>query len=70
MTTMTQTFHVDGMTCQNCVHHVTEALRTLPDVRAVDVDLSTGVATLQVGQLLDTAIVAAALDEAGYELAK
>jgi copper chaperone CopZ len=33
---------VGGMTCQNCVRHVIEALQQVPGVADVEVDLSTG----------------------------
>jgi len=67
---MTQKISVSGMTCANCVRHVTEALRALPGVRAVNVDLASGAATLEVERRLDLGAIAAALDNAGYALAE
>jgi copper chaperone len=64
-----QTFTVSGMTCGHCVQAVTSELANLPGVSNVSVDLSTGVATVESGPALDSAEVAAAVDEAGYELA-
>lgn len=65
----TTTFSVDGMTCGNCVKHVTEELTALPGVTDVQVDLVTGgsspVTVVSDGPLTDAAI-AAAVDEAGY----
>jgi copper chaperone len=64
-----QTFTVSGMTCGQCVQAVTSELAKLPGVSNVSVDLSTGVATVESSRALDSAEVAAAVDEAGYELA-
>jgi copper chaperone len=64
-----QTFTVSGMTCGHCVQAVTSELANLPGVSNVSVDLSTGVATVESSRALDSAEVAAAVDEAGYELA-
>ena len=65
----TLTISVQGMTCQNCVRHVTEALNELPTVQSVTVDLAAGTAALQSDQPLERAAIASALDEAGYTLA-
>ncbi|TKR27027.1 heavy-metal-associated domain-containing protein [Cellulomonas hominis] len=65
----TTTFSVDGMTCGNCVRHVTEELSALPGVTDVRVDLVAGgsspVTVTSDAPLADEA-VAAAVDEAGY----
>lgn len=65
----TTSFSVDGMTCGNCVRHVTEELTALPGVTDVQVDLVAGgsspVTVTSEGPLTDEAI-AAAVDEAGY----
>jgi copper chaperone CopZ len=64
-----QTFTVSGMTCGHCVQAVTSELAKLPGVTDVTVDLTSGVATVESGRTLDSTEVAAAVDEAGYELA-
>jgi copper chaperone CopZ len=64
-----RTYHVTGMTCDHCVRAVTGELTKLPGVRAVDVDLGTGHATVTSDEPLDSASVVAAIEEAGYELA-
>ncbi|RMI06634.1 heavy-metal-associated domain-containing protein [Cellulomonas triticagri] len=65
----TTTFSVDGMTCGNCVRHVTEELTAIPGVTDVQVDLVAGgsspVTVTSDGPIADEA-VAAAVDEAGY----
>ncbi|MBO9568834.1 MAG: heavy-metal-associated domain-containing protein [Cellulomonas iranensis] len=65
----TTTFRVDGMTCGNCVKHVTEELTALPGVTDVTVELVSGGAspvTVTSDAPLDDAAVAAAVEEAGY----
>lgn len=64
-TTMTKTVTIEGMMCQNCVKHVTNALNGLPGVTA-QVDLDTKTATVT-GEVTDEAIKAA-VTEAGYEV--
>lgn len=66
---MSQTINVTGMTCQNCVRHVSQALSALPGVRSVNVDLEAGSARLESDREIPAAELRAALDEAGYELA-
>ena len=63
-----RTYAVVGMTCDHCVRAVTEELAKLEGVTAVDVDLATGAVTVAADAPLDDAAVAAAVDEAGYEV--
>jgi len=66
----TQAFHVTGMTCDHCVHAVTDELQALTGVRAVDVDLADGTVQVDATSPLTEAEVSDALDEAGaYALA-
>jgi len=60
---------VGGMTCQNCVRHVREALQAVEGVRSVDVELARGVATVLVKNANHTtaAKLAAVVRAAGYE---
>ena len=69
MSTFQQTFHVTGMTCGHCVAAVEEEVGTIADVTHVAVDLASGRVTVGSGREVTTAEVAAAIDEAGYELA-
>ncbi|WP_066583617.1 heavy-metal-associated domain-containing protein [Cellulomonas timonensis] len=70
--TLTTTFGVDGMTCGNCVKHVTTELTALPGVKDVAVELVTG-GTSQVTVVSDAPLsddaIREAVDEAGYVLA-
>ncbi|MEP7054623.1 MAG: cation transporter [Actinomycetota bacterium] len=65
----TETFAVQGMTCAHCVHAVTSELNKLPGVSAVEIDLATGLVSVDSEAPLQRVSVAAAVDEAGYELA-
>jgi copper chaperone CopZ len=72
MTTSTPTtavYRVSGMTCGHCVSAVTSEVRAIDGVRDVSVDLATGDVTVSSDRPLDRAAVAAAVDEAGYQLA-
>jgi copper chaperone len=59
---------VEGMTCDHCVNAVTTAVRALPGVTAVDVDLASGHVAVSTDAPVDDNAVRAAVDEAGYAL--
>ena len=67
MTTMS-TYSVRGMTCAHCVKAVTDEVSALPGVVDVEVDLATGDVSIHSDAPLEASEVAAAVDEAGYEL--
>lgn len=65
------TLRVSGMTCANCVKHLTEELTALPGVSDVAVSLvpdGVSTATVTADQPLADEAVAEAVDEAGYTL--
>jgi copper chaperone len=64
----TATYTVTGMTCGHCVNAVTSELSGIDGVTDVHVDLDTGRATVTSAAPLDRDTVAAAVDEAGYQL--
>jgi copper chaperone len=66
----TQTYTVTGMTCSHCVTSVSAEIQQLPGVSDVQVDLPSGAVTVTSEAPLDDSAVAAAVDEAGYELAR
>ena len=65
----TKTFTVKGMTCGNCVRHVTEEVQGVAGVTNVEVTLETGAVVVTADSIDDSAIEAAVV-EAGYELVK
>ncbi|MDD3486235.1 MAG: heavy metal translocating P-type ATPase, partial [Atopobiaceae bacterium] len=66
-TKMKRTFEVQGMMCDHCKAHVTEALEGLEGVSSVSVDLEGGTATIECDPGLDVAAIRAAVADAGYE---
>jgi copper ion binding protein len=64
-----QRFRVTGMTCGHCVSAVQQEIGAIPGVADVSVDLASGEVTVTSGRPLGVDEVAAAVDEAGYELA-
>ena len=65
--TKTITFDVTGMTCENCVQHVTKAVQAIPGVTAVKVDLASNSAKVE--GAFDDGTIVAAIEEEGYEAA-
>jgi len=57
------------MSCQHCVQAVTSEVSKLGGVAKVDVDLDAGSVSVESEPALDRAAVAAAVEEAGFELA-
>lgn len=69
-TGFTTTFQVVGMTCGHCVSAVTgELTDSVPGVSDVRIDLPSGQVILISDHPVTQAAVAAAVDEAGYQLA-
>ena len=62
-------YTVKGMTCDHCVLSVTEEVSEVAGVESVDVELASGRLTVAGSGYTDQAI-AAAVAEAGYEVAR
>lgn len=60
--------NISGMTCGHCAMSVTKELSKLEGAAEVKVDPQAGTATLEVAESVDAGAVAAAVEEAGYEL--
>jgi copper chaperone CopZ len=60
-------FDIKGMTCDNCVQHVTKAVREVAGVRTVKVELASNTANVE-GDFDEQKIIAA-IEEEGYEAA-
>lgn len=65
----TATWQVVGMTCGHCVSAVREELSAIDGVQSVDVVLESGSVTVVSAGPLEPQSVAAAVEEAGYQLA-
>jgi copper chaperone CopZ len=66
---VTETYRVDGMTCEHCVRAVSEETAVLPGVASVAVDLASGAVTVTSTSPMPPNAIATAVDEAGYVLA-
>jgi copper chaperone CopZ len=66
----TKTYSVTGMTCSHCVASVDSEIRLIPGVTDVRVDLADGAVTVRSDRPLDDDAVVAAVDEAGYQVAR
>ena len=69
MTHASSTFTVTGMTCGHCAAAVTKEVSKLDGVTRVDIDLPSGLVTVDSDRPVDRVAFAAAIDEAGYDLA-
>lgn len=65
----TSTYTVTGMTCGHCVASVQKEIGKIDGVTGVDVDLASGRVQVESAAPLTDAAVAAAVDEAGYQVA-
>jgi copper chaperone CopZ len=69
MSTETQTYRVDGMSCEHCRSAVAGEVSKVTGVRAVDVDLETKLVRVTGDRVVQDAVLAA-IDEAGYDAAR
>ncbi|MER6583451.1 copper ion binding protein [Nonomuraea sp. NPDC001023] len=65
----TTTYTVQGMTCGHCVSSVKEEVGEVAGVTGVEVDLASGLLTVESDSPIDAAKIVAAVEEAGYEVA-
>lgn len=66
---MKTTLKIDGMSCEHCAHHVTEALQGVTGVSSAKVDLKGNSAEVEHGDSVSPDALKAAVEEAGYEVA-
>jgi copper chaperone CopZ len=64
----TTVLHIDGMSCQNCVRHVTEALAAVDGVQSVTVSLEQKTATVTSAEPISVSAATLAVEDAGYSL--
>lgn len=63
-------YNVQGMTCGHCAQAVTTEIKKLAGVADVEVSVESGTVTVSSDSGLNVDDVAAAVDEAGYELVR
>lgn len=61
---------VNGMTCQNCVRHVKEALEAVNGITSAEVNLESKEAKAILSTDVDIAILEKAIEDAGYQVEK
>ncbi len=65
---MKKILYVEGMVCNNCVSHVTEALLEIEGVAGADVVLEPKTATVTLEKEIADEVLKAAVVEAGYDV--
>ena len=65
---MKKIMYVEGMVCNNCVSHVTEALLEIEGVAGADVVLEPKTATVTLEKEIADEVLKAAVMEAGYDV--
>lgn len=65
---MKKEISIEGMSCGHCVKHVEEALREVPGVSDVHVDLQGKNAVVEGEETVNDTLLRAAVEEAGYEV--
>lgn len=66
MALMTKT--IEGMSCGNCVRHVTEAISGVTGVKRVVVSLEQKMATIESDSPVDEVALRKAVEDAGYKM--
>jgi len=64
---MNTTYKISGMTCASCVARVEKALKAVPGVTSVSVNLATEMATVDWQNKADNSALLKAADKAGYQ---
>jgi Cu2+-exporting ATPase/Cu+-exporting ATPase len=67
---MKKILSIEGMSCKNCVHHVETALKELPAVEIVSVDLKKGLANITLNREVSNDTLINTIDEVGYKVTK
>jgi copper chaperone len=66
----TLTLNVTGMSCMGCVNSVKNLVSALPGVAKIDIDLVSGLVTVEHDPAqADTAAIRAAIEDGGYGIA-
>ena len=61
---------VKGMTCNGCVSSVRNVLSIIPGVAKIEVDLKTGLVSVDHDQQTTIKVLQSAIEEAGYDVEK
>lgn len=67
---MAKKIYIEGMSCDHCVKHVTNALIEVDGVKDVKVDLKGKIAAVELAGTVDDSKLKEAVEEAGYDVVK
>ncbi|MFW6121065.1 MAG: heavy-metal-associated domain-containing protein [Petrotogales bacterium] len=59
--------YINGMNCKHCKMRVEKALKSIPDVEKVVIDLKNGTANIDTKSIISNGIIINKIEEAGYE---
>lgn len=65
---MKKQINIEGMSCEHCVKHVTNALQEIEGVTNVKVDLSGNNAVIELSKEVSEAVIKDAIEDAGYDV--
>lgn len=65
---MEKILNIEGMSCQNCVKHVTNALKSIDGVDTVEVSLESKQAVVTSHHEIQSEALEKAVEEAGYRV--
>ncbi|AGC67949.1 copper chaperone CopZ [Thermoclostridium stercorarium subsp. stercorarium DSM 8532] len=65
---MKKKVYIEGMSCNNCVRHVHEALIQIDGVQDAQVSLEKKCAEIELTHEVDDKLIKKAVEEAGYEV--
>lgn len=65
---MKKQISINGMSCEHCVRHVTNALNEIDGINDVSVDLKANKAIIEVISKVSDDQIISAIDDAGYEV--
>lgn len=65
---MKKRMSIEGMSCGHCVKHIEEALKEVPGVGCVQVDLQEKSAVVEVNETVNDATLKEAVEEVGYDV--
>ncbi|MCB1139118.1 MAG: heavy-metal-associated domain-containing protein [Leptospiraceae bacterium] len=60
---------VEGMSCQHCVKSVTEAVQSVAKAASVEVDLTSGMVSIENAEDGQKGAIEGAIQDQGYEIA-
>ena len=60
---------IEGMSCNHCVNHVTEALKEV-GAKDISVSLDKKLAIAEIGEDISDEAIKAAIEDAGYDVTK